>query len=207
MWGVYVTAHARSNLFDGLLNIGSDYVYSDTDSIKMLSPETHMDYIRRYNERIRVESIGIYGEAVYYESIAPEDIKGRRHPIGEWDYEGTYDTFKSLRAKAYLTQTGPDYTLTLAGCGKRSGTAYFASLPDPWGAFNLSMSLPPEVVDKLIPEYFDDPVEETIVDAQGHAELMTSASGQILVPVGFDCNITFADAWSHICRVVRDLRT
>ena len=205
--GVYVTAWARNNLFDGMENIGMDYVYSDTDSIKMLNPDKHMDYIARYNEQIRQAGIEIYGIDEYYRSLAPADIKGKRHLIGAWDYEGTYDTFKALRAKAYLTETAGEFSLTLAGCGKKSGTRYFSSLSDPWSAFNTSMTLPPEVVDKLIPSHFDEPVTETIIDQFGNAETMTSQTGQRLEPVGFDCNTTFADCWNHICTVVRNSKT
>lgn len=205
--GVYVTAWARNNLFDGMENIGMDYIYSDTDSIKMLNPDKHWDYIARYNEQIRQASIEIYGIDEYYRSLAPADIKGKRHPIGEWDYEGTYDTFKALRAKAYLTETAGEFNLTLAGCGKKSGTRYFSTLPDPWRAFNTSMTLPPDVVDKLIPSHFDEPVTETIIDQYGNAETMTSMTGQRLEPVGFDCNTTFADCWNHICTIVRNSKT
>lgn len=205
--GVYVTAWARNNLFDGMENIGMDYVYSDTDSIKMLNPENHMEYIARYNEQIRQASIEIYGIDEYYRSLAPADIKGKRHPIGEWDFEGVYTTFKALRAKAYLTETNGEYKLTLAGCGKKSGTRYFSSLSDPWSAFNTKMSLPPEVVDKLIPSHFDEPVTEVIADQYGNAETMTSPTGQRLEPVGFDCNATFADCWNHICTIVRNSKT
>ena len=40
-WGIWVTAYARRNLWSAILNVGNDYVYSDTDSIKALNFETH----------------------------------------------------------------------------------------------------------------------------------------------------------------------
>src|SRR5699024_4746531 len=36
-WGVYVTAYARKNLWSGIISVGLDYVYSDTDSLKFLN--------------------------------------------------------------------------------------------------------------------------------------------------------------------------
>ncbi len=51
-WGVWITAYARFNLWTGILAMGTDYVYSDTDSIKLLNYDDHIEYINKYNEII-----------------------------------------------------------------------------------------------------------------------------------------------------------
>ena len=51
-WGVWVTAYARRNLFTGIIECGSDYVYSDTDSIKFKNGDSHIKYIEEYNSNI-----------------------------------------------------------------------------------------------------------------------------------------------------------
>ncbi|MCS5736955.1 DNA polymerase, partial [Herbiconiux daphne] len=47
-WGIWVTAYARRNLWSAILNVGNDYVYSDTDSIKALNFESHQPYVDAY---------------------------------------------------------------------------------------------------------------------------------------------------------------
>ena len=49
-WGIYVTAYARRNLWTGILAVGKDYIYSDTDSIKVLNYENHKPYVEAYNK-------------------------------------------------------------------------------------------------------------------------------------------------------------
>ena len=54
-WGVFCTAYARRNLWAGILEFGDDYIYSDTDSIKCLNIDKHMDYVNKYNEQTHPE--------------------------------------------------------------------------------------------------------------------------------------------------------
>jgi hypothetical protein len=51
-WGVWVTAHARHKLFSAILEFGNDYVYSDTDSVKGINFENHMEYFKKYNDTV-----------------------------------------------------------------------------------------------------------------------------------------------------------
>ena len=51
-WGVFVTAYARHNLWNGILEFKDDFLYSDTDSIKAKNYKKHMPYIDQYNKDI-----------------------------------------------------------------------------------------------------------------------------------------------------------
>src|SRR5699024_12417977 len=52
-WGVFVTAYARRNLLSGILSVKDDYIYSVTDSIKMLYYDKNNNYVENYNKKIR----------------------------------------------------------------------------------------------------------------------------------------------------------
>lgn len=106
MWGVFITAYSRRNLYTGILEFGDDYIYSDTDSIKCRHIEKHMDYINKYNDWIVKQlETACKHHLINPDDIKPKDIKGVEHPLGVWDWEtenAPYYCFKTLGAKRYL---------------------------------------------------------------------------------------------------------
>ncbi|MGC7960576.1 hypothetical protein, partial [Salmonella enterica] len=48
--GIWVTAYARRNLWTGILAVGDDYIYSDTDSLKVRNYDNHLGYINWFND-------------------------------------------------------------------------------------------------------------------------------------------------------------
>lgn len=158
-WGVWVTAYARRNLFSGILACGKDYIYSDTDSIKIFNPESHMDYINSYNSALlsRIDSISKYLQIDRAE-YAPKNKKGIEKPIGVWEYEGKYDRFKTLGAKRYLYEKSGKYTLTVAGVNKKQACEYLAkTYGDPFLGFTHEMCVPAEYSGRLTLTYIDEP--------------------------------------------------
>lgn len=124
-WGVWVTAYARANLFSGIIEFKDDYIYSDTDSIKVINVEKHMDYIEKYNDKITKKihkCLNYYGLDI--ELSAPKTIEGESKPIGVWDYEGKYTRFKTLGAKRYMTEKNGKISITIAGVSKEAGMEY-----------------------------------------------------------------------------------
>lgn len=187
-WGVWVTAYARRNLFSGIYACGEDYVYSDTDSIKILNPENHMDYIKKYNDLInrKLEKAAKFHH-IDASEFRPKNKKGKEKPIGIWDYEGKYDYFKTIGAKRYLIQSGdmcrliitPDgkrfvfprvesYKLTVAGVNKEKARNYLVErYNDPFEALHESLCVPSEYSGRLMLTYIDTPQRGSIVDYNG----------------------------------------
>ncbi len=170
-WGIFVTAYARRNLFTGIINCGIDYVYSDTDSIKILNAEKHREYFEKYNRIIvsQLESAMRY-HGFTFDRIRPKTIKGKEKPLGVWDYEGTYKRFKTLGAKRYLVEDEKgNYALTVAGVHKQKAKDYLLQKfpEDPFIGFTDQLFIPAEYTGKQTHTYIDVPREGTICDYTG----------------------------------------
>lgn len=172
-WGVWVTAYARANLFSGIIEMGDDYIYSDTDSIKSINTERHENYFNSYNAQIldKIELASQYHN-LDKSLFAPYTKNGKQKIIGVWDDEGVYDKFKTLGAKRYLTMKGvqstePKYMITLAGSNKKKTMEYLVGTGDPFGKFTDGLSIPPENSGRLILSYIDNETIGTVVDMFG----------------------------------------
>lgn len=124
-WGVWVTAYARRNLFTAILELKGDYIYSDTDSVKFINRESHLDYFNRYNFMLEKK----LQKAMKYhnldmELVKPKTIEGKEKLIGEWDYDGDYSYFKTLGAKRYITVSKDVIVLTVSGLNKNYALPY-----------------------------------------------------------------------------------
>ena len=113
-WGVWTTARARERL-QLLIDLvhesnTAEFVYTDTDSVK---------YIGEYDlSEINAELREIASNNGAY----ADDIKGKRHYMGEYEFEGTYKRFETMGAKSYVyeSQDG-DLHITIAGVPKGKG--------------------------------------------------------------------------------------
>lgn len=142
-WGVWITAYARSNLWNGILNIRNDYCYSDTDSLKVINYQRHQQYFENYNKSI-VEKL--YKMLDHYhlphDLISPKTIKGEEKTIGVWDFEFICD-FKTLGAKRYIIKKGDKYEITIAGLNKKTTMDYFIKTnKNPFDFFQNGMYIP-----------------------------------------------------------------
>ena len=192
-WGVWITAYARKNLFTGIYECGqSDYVYSDTDSMKILNATDHDDYIAEYNRQVtdKLEAcLDHYNIDKAF--ICPKTVEGKDKPLGVWDFDGHYKKFKTLGAKKYMVQTDDDkIKTTIAGIGKDSGAKYLNRFKKPFDKFKNGMTIPKNKTKKLTHYYIDDVVDCEVVDYNGVKEFVHCPSGVYLEKASFTIGLS-----------------
>lgn len=188
LWGVFCTAYARRNLWTGIFECKTDYLYSDTDSVKIINADRHKDYFERYNREVteKLERAMDYHH-LPYELLRPKTIKGVEKPLGVWDFDGFYLRFKAVRAKAYMVygydkeKKCNDFKMTVAGLSKSDAMEYLKTKGDPIKLFQHEMYIPEtyitkdekgrEVVKsatgKLTHTYIDEPFSCEVTDFKG----------------------------------------
>lgn len=207
--GLYITAYARHNLWEGIQELKGDYCYSDTDSVKYLNAKDHEKFFADYNKRIdkKIDDC-LNARGIDPNRARPKTVKGETKPLGEWDYEGYYDGFKTLGAKRYIISgfhrpdgsVKKEYMITIAGVGKVSGGDWIFSQDDPFDYFNDLMVIPGKAEDKdgneinpsgrLVSYYRDKPYGGVVVDEFGNAEMMEECGGCCLVETDYTMDMS-----------------
>ena len=193
-WGVFITAYNRRNLWTGIIEFAEDYCYSDTDSIKGLNIEKHQEYIKEYNRicEIKLKAMCKYHN-IDYSELLPKTIKGEVKPLGVWDYEGHYDTFKTLGAKRYMVQEGDTLSLTVSGVNKKTAIPYLLdkySIEECFAAFTEGLVIPAEDTGKLTHYYIDKEYTGVVTDINGVTYNYDSLSGVYLEPAVYEFDLS-----------------
>lgn len=202
-WGVYVTAYARRNLFTGISECGDDYVYSDTDSVKIKNGDSHKPYFDAYNNVVgqKLRTACKFHD-IPFEKIEPKTIKGINKMLGVWDYEGRYRRFKTLGAKRYMVEeenalsvNGKDYdfSMTVSGVNKKQAIPYMLEKYGENGmfdAFTNYLDIPPTATGKNIHTYIDYEQTGTLTDYRGETSTFTSSTGVHLEPTGYTLSLS-----------------
>lgn len=176
LWGIYITAHSREYLWDAIFILKQDYIYSDTDSVKYTNHELYEKYFEKKNKKI----LYLLKKSMEYHKldinlINPKNSKGENCPIGVWDDEGTYDVFKTMGAKRYMTykRKKDEFKITIAGLNKKIGAKYLREKFGKFGAFYYftdDMYIPPENTGKLCMTYNDNSADGIVTDYLGNSE-------------------------------------
>lgn len=182
-WGVWITAYARHNLWTGILAVGDDYVYSDTDSLKVLNYEDHSEYIEWFNATIvrKMEAMCAHYK-LDTELLSPKTKDGKVKTMGVWDFEGTYPLFKTLGAKRYMMLDNGKVKLTVAGLSKQNGVNYMmkqcnGDIDKVFAMFNNELHIPAESTGKNTHTYIDEPITLMVTDKDGVTEEVHTESG------------------------------
>lgn len=173
-WGIFVTSYARRNLFSGVLACGVDYIYADTDSLKILNYEKHKKYFDNYNANIskRLEMACEY-HGFDPARVRPKTIKGVEKPLGVWDDEtkdGAYPVFKTLGAKRYMYLDNGVLHVTVAGSNKIKTAEYLTNTYGKYYAFykfDRNMCIPKSHSGRTSSCYIDYETSGEVVDYLG----------------------------------------
>ena len=168
-WGVWCTAYARNNLYTGIKECKDDYIYSDTDSIKIFNADKHKMYFQKYNEWIvqKLEKCLKYHN-IPLDYISPKTIKGESKTLGVWDFDGFYTDFKTLGAKRYIYRKDNKISITVCGLSKKSGKEFIENQQKPFLFFNDGMFVDCEHTGKMTHTYIDREIENIITDYLGN---------------------------------------
>lgn len=205
IWGIFVTAYARRNLFTGIHAVQDDYVYSDTDSIKLLNHEKHKAYFDSYNKivEIKLKKACEYHK-IDFEKVQPKTKEGKVKRLGVWDFEGVYTHFKTLGAKRYMVEEehalridGEYYpiSITVSGVNKFKAVPYLLNdlaggdVMTAFEKFNDGLHVPPEKSGKNLHTYIDEPKQGYLTDYKGHTAFYMELSSVHLEPTSYDLSL------------------
>lgn len=192
-WGVWVTAYARRNLFNGISEFKDDYIYSDTDSIKVINASNRLDYIERYNATV-VEKLKkmCYHLDIDFEMCQPTAPNGKKKILGIWDFDGHYKRFKTLGAKRYMVEKDDgELSITVAGVNKKKAIPYLKKrYKDPFLAFEEDLTIPAAHTGKLTHTYIDEEITFNVTDYNGVKAEVHSPSGIHLEPAEYSLSIS-----------------
>ena len=206
-WGIACTSYIRRVVASACLAFGDDYIYSDTDSIKAINADKHMDYINRYNALVEKQLRKVSEHYnIPFEMFAPKTIKGEVKMIGVWDNETPtpWKKFKSLGAKRYMILTAED-ELTLTVSGVKYAAPYMLEKygkDKAFEAFNNKLVIPEDYTGKLTHYYLDKSYSGTVCDDLGNTIKYNCKSSVYLEKTSYSFSPAYAPSFQSLHRPV-----
>lgn len=208
-WGCFVTAYARRNLFERIIecnqndsptltefDLDKDVIYYDTDSLKMLNFDNYKKYFEDYNNQCRRKIMNVcLHYAIDYKKFYPEDINNIIHPLGYYDFEdGSYSEFRTLGAKRYAYRDKSDNKLhiTISGVNKEYGVN---ALKNNINNFNKKLKFNYEDAHKNTKFYYNNEKPYTFIDNEGNSYTDTWGCGVVIMPTTYDLTMNFNFEW------------
>lgn len=199
-WGIFCTAYARRNLWSGILAFGEDFCYADTDSLKVLNAEKHMNYINAYNRMVerKLKMVAAYYD-IPFEDFKPKTIKGVEKMLGVWDKEtedGKWKKLKFLGAKRYMVlEADNTLTLTVSGINKKLAIPYIIKtygIDKAFDAFSDKLVIPAEYTGDMTHYYIDEIMSGDVTDYLGNTAEYYEKSGIYLEKATYNFSIDAA---------------
>lgn len=204
LWGIFVTAYARRNLFYAIYELKDDYIYSDTDSVKFRHYEKHRAFFEKYNDMVKEKlHRACLRQGIPDEDVSPKTIKGKTKTIGLWDDDGHYPRFKTLGAKRYMVEEEDgEMQITIAGVNKKCGMDYlrwkYRTNDRIFRAFDDGLVFPPEYFDSGVRKegsgkkaltYMDEPTSGVMTDYLGNTAEYSELSSVSMESSAYDLGI------------------
>ena len=172
-WGVFITAYARYNITRAIISCGNDFLYCDTDSVKIKNSELHEKFFYEYNKEITEKlKKALKHHNLPGDLINPKTIDGKSKPMGIFEIDGTYDRFKTLGAKRYMYEKGGEMGLTVSGLNKKVVIPYllkkYKTNDKVFNAFDEDLYIPRGKTGKNIHTYITFETRGIITDYLGN---------------------------------------
>ena len=190
-YGVWTTAWARDNLLRRLIELDPYVLYADTDSLKLkrgYDKEIFEKYNKSVEDKIRFVSKILH---IPFDKFAPEDVYGKRHLLGVFEFEGNYEEFITQGAKKYAVRikeknkkTGIEESkikITVAGVPKEKGAKALKNLND----FRDNFVFTYEETGKNLLFYVENQEPFILKDYKGKESIVKDKSGCSLIPTTY----------------------
>lgn len=209
-WGVYCTAYARRNLWYMINKIDNishkDYIYSDTDSLKLSNSYKYEKIFNDYNSltQEKLKKMCKYHN-IKYSDILFKNKKGDIKLLGIYEKENStpYQYFKTLGAKRYMYYDN-DLHITISGVNKKCGVDYLKfkyknDIEKIFKGFDYNLEFPSTYNDKGVIKkgcgkmthyYNDDEIESNVVDYLGVSNKEIIKSSIALENTSYNLSLT-----------------
>lgn len=195
-WGVWVTAHARHNLFSAIYEFGNDYVYSDTDSIKGINFDDHLDYFKKYNNNVFMKLLKMCNYySIPFSMCKPKTLKCEEKLLGVWDRERGYKRFKTVGAKRYMYEyEDGSLSMTVSGLNKKFAIPWLLADNNNdhdiiFHKFGEGLFVPAGHTGKMTLTYIEDELKGTLVDYLGQSNEWHELSSIYMEPQSYFMSI------------------
>lgn len=194
-YGIWITAIARRRILQAIGELGSDFIYCDTDSVYYKNEAAHQKYFDEWNNKV-------------YSFNDTNLKKPEFHTLGDFDPVAlkkadktsvTHYSFLTLGAKRYIKWDGADIKPTIAGLphGAMDRAAESALKEEDkeatpmakrdWIVSHFADGLKIGINDALKNAHFyiDTPVDADVTDVNGVTEKMHEESSIVIYPIEF----------------------